>query len=309
MYCPILKGKQFELAALRELIGAVNSDNIRPLIEPINLSLGPVASTVAELFAAGIASWVVINPSQGEFISNPGLDISFLLNQQLSGVSNGVATYVPCIKIIDDGDAIARALLREAPGSFVAYVEGTISSALLVELMRASIVVLNGDKNDYSVWHSLPFVVIYRDGFDKKSRNLDYGVESFYSKLHLDYRGYANAIGFGDYTVLCERLIEGGGPAYVVTIHLSYLDPVRSTDMYVRHFSSFSDNASQSDPGGKFRESLTLLVSYVHANPTKFVNTVGLQEFFNFHQSGHYPGLGIVKKLSIKHHIQTLSTL
>lgn len=307
MYFPILKGKQFELAAIRELVGQVPANNVCPVVEPVNSALGPLIATISELSAAGINPWVVVNPSRGDFIANAGLDIGPLLDQQLASTGNGPGGYVPCIKILDDSDISARALLRDSTRPVVAYVEGAISSTLAAELMRASAVLLNLDKNNYSAWRQLPAVVLYHDGFDKKSRNLDYPVESFYSRLHTDYRNFPNARGFGDYTILCERLIEGGGPAYVVTIHLSYLDLSRSTHMYVRHFSSFSDNNSQSDPAGKFREALTLLISYVNANQAKFVNTTGLQELFVLNSTGHYPGLGIVKKLSIKHHVQTLS--
>jgi hypothetical protein len=308
MYYPILKGKQFELAALRELIGHIPLNNVCPILEPVNVSLGPLASTISELSSVGVNPWVVINPSQSEFLSRAGSNISVALSQQLSIINDGAGRFVSCIKIIDEDDVFARALLREASGPFVAYVEGEISAALLAELMRASVVVLNGGKNRNSLWRNLRSVVLYHDGFQKKSRNLDYPPESSYASLHIDYRNFQNVIGFADYTILCERLMGGGGPAYVVTIHLSYLDPSRSNHMLVRHFSSFSDNESQSDPAGKFREALTLLVGYVASNPLKFINTVGLQEFFDLHTTGHYPGLGVVKKISIKHHVQTLST-
>lgn len=308
MYYPILKGKQFELTALKELVGHIPANNVCPVLEPVNLNLAPLATTVSELTAAGITSWVVINPSQSEFVSGSGSNITASLRTHLATVGTGQGSFVPCIKIRDASDAPAIALLRSFTIPFVAYVEGVVNAALVVDLMRASAVALNPDKTDFSVWGVLPRAVLYHDGFDKKTRNLDYGSESYYSNFHNGYRSFPNAIGFGDYTILSERLVEGGGPAFVVTLHMSYLDPFRSNQMYVRHFSSYSDNDSQSDPGGKFREALDLLISYVSTNPGNFVNTAGLQEFITLHGTRHYPGLGIVKKISIKHHIQTLSS-
>lgn len=35
MYFPHLRGKQFELIALRELVGVLNSDKVMPIIEPL----------------------------------------------------------------------------------------------------------------------------------------------------------------------------------------------------------------------------------------------------------------------------------
>ncbi|MDX9672715.1 MULTISPECIES: sce7725 family protein [unclassified Pseudomonas] len=308
MYYPILKGKQFELTALKELVGHIPASNVCPILEPVNLNLAPLATTVSELTAAGITSWVVINPSQSEFVTGSGSNITASLRTHLATVGTGQGSFVPCIKIRDASDAPAIALLRSFTIPFVAYVEGVVTPALVVDLMRASAVALNPDKTDFSVWGVLPRAVLYHDGFDKKTRNLDYGTESYYSNFHNGYRSFPNAIGFGDYTILSERLVEGGGPAFVVTLHMSYLDPFRSNQMYVRHFSSYSDNDSQSDPGGKFREALDLLISYVSTNPGNFVNTAGLQEFITLHGTRHYPGLGVVKKISIKHHIQTLSS-
>ena len=308
MYYPILKGKQFELTALRELVGHIASSNVCPILEPVNLNLAPLATTISELTAAGISSWVVINPSQSEFASDSASNIFASLRTHLATIGTGQGSFVPCIKIRDASDAPAIALLKSFTIPFVAYIEGIVTPALVADLMRASAVALNPDKTNISVWEALPRAVLFHDGFDKKTRNLDYGIESYYSSLHNGYRAFPNAIGFGDYTILSERLVEGGGPAFVVTLHMSYLDPSRSTKMYVRHFSSYSDNDSQSDPGGKFREALDLLISHVSTNPGNFINTAGLQEFITLHGTRHYPGLGIVKKASIKHHIQTLST-
>ncbi|MDT8926009.1 sce7725 family protein [Pseudomonas taiwanensis] len=308
MYYPILKGKQFELNALRELVGHIPSSNVCPILEPVNLNLAPLGTTISELTTSGISPWVVINPSQSEFASGATSNIFSSLRTNLATIGTGQGSFVPCIKIRDASDAPAIALLKSFTIPFVAYVEGIVTPALVEDLMRASAVALNPDKTDFSVWGTLPRAVLFHDGFDKKTRNLDYGTESFYSNLHNGYRAFPNAIGFGDFTILSERLVEGGGPAFVVTLHMSYLDPSRSTQMYVRHFSSYSDNDSQSDPGGKFREALDLLISHISTNPGNFVNTAGLQEFITLHATRHYPGLGVVKKISIKHHIQTLSS-
>ncbi|MBN4174345.1 hypothetical protein GSU75_05806 [Pseudomonas savastanoi pv. phaseolicola] len=307
MYYPILKGKQFELAALKELIGYIPTGNVCPILEPVNSNLGPLVATISELTTSGVSCWVVINPSQSDFVGGSGSTITASLNTLFAALGVYPNLCIPCVKIRGADDLSAIALLRSLPAPFVAYVEGAITPALNLDLMRASVVAINPGKTEHSVWGNLPRVVLFHDGFDKKSRNLDYGIESFYSNYHTEYSLHSNAIGFGDYTILSERFSEGGGPAYVVTLHLSYLDSLRLSNMYVRHFSSYSDNDSQSDPGGKFREALDLLVLHVTANPANFANTAGLQEFISLHGTRHYPGLGVVKKISIKHHIQTLS--
>lgn len=307
MYTPILKGKQFELAALKELIGHIPAQNVHPIIEPVNSSLGQLTATVIELAKNSVVPWVIINPDQGNYSNSHNTNIASALNIEISKKTTNQFIYTPCIRIKNEKDYNAISLLGKTPTPFVAYIEEDITLALLKILKTASVVVLNPDKNHLSIWNQLTSVVLYHDGFAKQTRNLDYPQESFYSRLHLDYRNFPNAIGFGDYTILSERFSEGGGPAYVVTLHLSYLDSARQQQMFIRHFSSFTDTLSQSDPGGKFLEALDLLITYVNNNTTKFLMTQGLQDFYKYHRLQHYPGLGIAKKMSIKHHIQTLS--
>lgn len=306
MYYPILKGKQYELAAINELVVSLPLGNVCPILEPVNSNLAGIAKTISELSGVGVTPWVVINPSQRDF-RGAGTDITHLLVSSLSSVSSGAGAFIPCVKVSGPSDHLAISLLRNFPNKFVAYVEGAIDLSLSKDLARASIVALNPYKVEYPLWASIPSVVLFRDGFEKKSRNLDYPSESFYSPLHIDYKAHPNAIGFGDYTIVSERFSEGGGPAYVVTLHLSYHDLSRSGHMYMSHFSSFSDTNNQSDIAGKFREALDLLMTHHHGHPGKYLNTHGMQAFSALHASRHYPNLGIVKKHAIKHHVQTLS--
>lgn len=306
MYYPILKGKQFELAALKELIGHIPANNVCPILEPVKINLSAISSSILDLSAYGITPWIIINPSQGDFVGT--MLTSTTLLSQLNAMSGVAGQFMPCVKVHDETDTSAINLLRTLPTPFVAYVEGEITSTLASDLTRASIIALDPDKTPQSIWGNFSAIVLFKDCFDKKTRNLDYPIESFYSDLHINYRLASNAVGFGDYTIMGRRFSDGGGPAYVVTLHLSYLDPARQNNMYVRHFSSHSDNTSQSDPGGKFREALDLLTFHVNSNPGNFINTEGLQEFYTYYGSRHYPGLGIAKKCSIKHHIKTLST-
>lgn len=307
MYYPILKGKQYELAALKELIGHIPPNNVCPILEPVKVNLSAIATSIFSLSRYGITPWVIINPSQGDF-SGAASTITTPLLSQLTILGGGTGQFIPCIKVCGATDVSGINLLRTLQTPFVAYVEGEITPILASYLMRASIIALDPNQIDHSILRNFSSIVLFRDSFDKKTRNLDYGTESYYSELHTNYRLTPNAIGFGDYTILGQRFSKGGGPAYVVTLHLSYLDQTRLSHMYVRHFSSHSDSTSQSDPGGKFREALSLLVLHVNSNSMNFINTEGLQEFYKYHNSRHYPGLGIAKKCSIKHHIQTLST-
>ena len=51
------------------------------------------------------------------------------------------------------------------------------------------------------------------------------------------------------------------------------------------------------------------LIAFLDDEPSgqKVDNTSAIEEFRYLHERQHYPGLGYVKKLSMKHHIETLA--
>jgi len=127
------------------------------------------------------------------------------------------------------------------------------------------------------------------------------------SHFGLEFGDNKNVIGFSDYTIVGKEFVESGGPAYVVAIHLSYINDENFDEMYVRHFSSYDDN-SPADPGGKFIAALQKLVAEANLKTSIFYPTKAISEFIEINDRKHYPGLGQVKKLSIKHHIETITT-
>lgn len=75
--------------------------------------------------------------------------------------------------------------------------------------------------------------------------------------------------------------------------------------MYIRHFISKS-NDTPTDPAGKFAEALAKLVERVEEDDLIFKSDA-YRQYKDFHDRGHFPGLGVVKKLSMQHHIETLA--
>ncbi|WNF45171.1 sce7725 family protein [Pseudomonas sp. SG20056] len=294
MYYPILRGKQFELIALRELAGHIQPDVIRPVIEPVRGNLAPLIKTVEVLSESGIVPLVIINPTIGDFAKG---------SDGLLELFKTTENFTPCIKVRSAEDLSLLAKLGLSLSDSAIFIEGGIDKELLGQLKEASCVLVNKDKAHSGAISRLNNVVLYGDFFEKKVRNADYKEKSFYSSLHTEWRTYKNAIGFGDYTILSEEYSEAGGPAYVVTIHLSYVDDDEFDAMYVRHFSSFNDD-SPANPGGKFKSALDKVSDYIIENPGVFVETRGLNELLNL-RGNPFPGLGQVKKYSMKHHIET----
>lgn len=297
MYYPILRGKQFELIALRELAEKLSPETVTPLIEPVRSNLKPLTATIECLYDQGITPVIVVNPTLGDF-SKLEVNLSDTLNKAVKN------KFIPCIKI-SPKRKISEETQRHINNETAVFIEGSIDRTTIALINDAKFTFVNTDKVSSAAIPLLRNLILYRDSFDKQSRNADYEDCSFYSNSHVDYKQTTNAIGFGDFTILSEDYSESGGPAYVVTIHLSYIDGEQFDSMYVCHFSSFNDD-SPTNPGGKFRDALQKLIKNVNENPRKFYNSSGLTGLLSLSDKP-FPGLGIVKKMSLKHHIETIA--
>ncbi|WP_431702161.1 sce7725 family protein [Pseudomonas sp. BR20] len=301
MYYPILKAKRHELNSLYDLSSRLNAAKYRPVIEPVNRSFVEVFDAVEELHKHSVQPLVVINPSQGFFSSATSANVF----SQLQSNTKSANRFTPCIKVRDSSDSISLSLLSMYPGAAV-YLENDALMSSVALLNTASLVILNQQKVDSDVVDKLSKVVLYADNFAKKKRNADYGASSFYSNLHVSYKKRKNAVGFGDFTIMAEEYSESGGPAYVVAIHASHIDALLPNSIQVRHFLSTTGGTLPTNPGGKYLEALDKLINFDAINPGFFDSTLGMGEFKASHAVGHYPGLGIVKEMSIKHHIESV---
>ncbi|WPN59411.1 sce7725 family protein [Pseudomonas sp. P9_31] len=296
MYFPILKGKQNELIALRELSEIIDAQYIKPVVEPVRENISPLKRTIKQLADNGIIPLVVINPSLGDYAGGEDLISQFLQEEE--------GAYLPCVKIKSPQDSAAIGLFQSFRGRAAAYIESSVDRAMVDVINESVYTLVNPVRVSSAAFAQLRNKVVYGDFFKKEVKNSDYAEDSLFSGLHTEYREFDNVVGFGDFTILSEDYSESGGPAYVVAVHLSYINREEYDAMHVRHFSSYDDR-TPTNPGGKFMDALNKLVQYVTVNPNKFTRTTGLGEFFTLHASRHYPGLGHVKKISIKHHIET----
>ena len=141
--------------------------------------------------------------------------------------------------------------------------------------------------------------VMLKDRFNKRNRNTDYinTIDEFYSNDHLYYQD-DKYIGFSDYSIVGEEFSETGFAPYAVAIHIVYFDD--KNNLRIHHFVSDSNN-DISDPAGKFYEALEKLVEW---NKEKQLRTEGMKQFEEMYRTQTYSGLGVVKKLSIMHHLE-----
>lgn len=146
--------------------------------------------------------------------------------------------------------------------------------------------------------------ILLRDGFERR-RNADHPFVEEFSDLHVTFEE-EDMDGFGDFLIVGDDFSEGGGPAYAVAIHLTFIDPEKDDVMFINHFVS-TTNDTPTDPAGKFEQALSKLVAVLDSGNSKLLESAAIAEFRELHANGHFPGLGHVKKLSMKHHIETLA--
>ena len=300
MYFPYLRGRQFELIALRDLVDkGVLSDKIIPIIESVKLS-STLIKTIESYGKKGKQLGIIVNPKVGGF----KIDIEEEKNQKLK---NSLLTS------LKENDYILYMILLSAnlnPDEFIKNHKdnmGTIcDNKDAIPVYEANFAKMKVKYNlipDESGFRRKirNNRVLLADKFNKQERNNDYIEidDEPFSEDHLYYvdDGY---IGFSDYTVVGKEYNDTGFAPYAVAIHIVYFDSDKS--LRVKHFVSDS-NDDISDPAGKFQEALSKLVEW---NKKKQIKTVAMKEFEDLYRREAYPGLGAVKKLSIMHHLELI---
>ena len=309
MYYPYFRGKQFELITIREKALLLAQKRFVPIIEPVRESLGGLERTLKAISEANGRAIVIVNPYHGDH-GNDGTNISALLQGGFIGndkISAGI--------LLRSNTSLADAEVcfqthKEHHPAFVhaGFNEPKALAQSLGDALGASTHVFVSSPADtlYRKHFNGSTRILVQDGFERR-KNSDYAKNSpeKFSELHVTYQDLGMA-GFGDFLIVGDVYSEGGGPAYAVAIHLTYIDPDNDNVMYVHHFVS-TTNDTPTDPAGKFAQALKKLIDKLDTGNSKLLETSSIKEFRDLHAKKHFPGLGYVKKLSMIHHIETLA--
>jgi hypothetical protein len=304
MYFPYLRGRQFELIAIRELIEqSLIGESIIPVIEPVKLS-SALLKTMSVFQKNDRRLGLVRNPRVGSFKK----DLADKKNEknkdkfyQLLNTPN-ILTF-----LFVDANIAANYSSLESGGIKRLDVATICASPDAISHFESFFT------SGYPRFNFIPDESVYRrrlprqkilfeDRFPKKSRNVDYAdlEDEPFSSDHIYYSqdGY---IGFSDFSVIGDDYSETGFAPYAVAIHIVYFDAEKN--LRIRHFVS-ETNDDITDPAGKFSEALEKLVEW---NRTQRLDTFGIRTFEEMYRSHTYPGLGTVKKLSIMHHLELMN--
>jgi len=300
MYFPYLRGKQFELIAIRELIENDKiGNNILPIIEIVSLS--PTLRILVErVIEKNKQICLIHNPKVGNSVDDLDEIASFIHKYRdednvLVGhiVTRNSENEISKVHFCDSNKLIYIHPSRNAHKNYEMLCSkiGAPKYNIIDESARRRI-----KKNK----------VLLKDSFPQQVRNSDYldiPYEDF-SEEHVFYKdeGYD---GFADYSVITSDFSDGGFAPYAVAIHI--IDYAEMDDSFiVRHFVSDSNYDIQ-NPAGKFSEALGKLVDWNKNDNHRSIKTIALDTFQEYYDVGKFPGLGVVKKLSIMHHIELVN--
>lgn len=308
MYHPYFRGKQFELITVRETAGVMAKAGFVPIIEPVKETLNGLDRALNAVCEAKGQAIVVVNPYHGDHAID-GVGISDLLNKKYLD-KPGIAAGILLTGSMDVPKALDCYRAHNDHNPTFIHASFTDAKALATEITpfmtdSQHVFFEKHCGKPYQGYFKGSQRILIRDGFQKR-RNADHMAVEHFSDLNVTF-AEEGMNGFGDFLIVGDEYSEGGGPAYAVAIHLTFIDPKQDNVMYIYHFVS-KDKDTPTDPAGKFSQALDKLIAKLDSGSSNLVETSSIKAFRELHAKSHFPGLGQVKKLSMIHHIETLAS-
>jgi hypothetical protein len=309
MYYPFLRARQFELISLRELaIEGATQGLIIPILEPVKFTFNNLNLAYNVFVERNQKVYLIVNPSVGELIgdSNHYLDYLNELNNEIVFPAfhyrnNNGSNFEYITKSINKYELSQCMLICKNDIS-----ENDEEFKTLSQLAQITVINIEDPTRNRAIHRFVQSIgktyIRLDDLFEKQARNSDFlSIEEHrFSEEHI-YYSQENFTGFSDYTVLSSEYSDGGSTPRAVVIHLTYVN--QQNQIMIRHFTS-NTNDSIANIQGKFAEAAEKAVRYCRLN---HLTNSAIEELENYFDEQHYPGLGTVKKISIKNHLLVVS--
>ncbi len=306
MYYPYLRGKQFELLALREFVtNYAGTCHVFPIIEPVKTSFNSMKLAIKKLNEVKVPFALIINPKKGELVGKFETVLAEL-DEVLSE-----AIWTPAY-IVDyrNSKGISANITEQNYSSVMLICDDSVDTnqaafKQLLELDQVLKVVFADNNRSFKreLSRLQKEAIRIDDKFNAQKRNSDYEnipEEQFSEEVF--YYKEDNFAGFSDYTVLSSEYIDGGMLPKALAIHFTYQ---KNKEIWIRHFVS-DTNDDNSNIQGKFAEAAVKAIGFFEQLP--FTNNA-IEELKRYYTTEQYPGLGVLKKLSIKSHLELINNI
>lgn len=308
MYYPYLRGKQNELILLRENAKLISDSFMVPIIEPVKKNSAPFNKAIKSLIAENVEFILIVNPKHGDYKSNPLPLIENVIDITKDYEKFSIAYIVDASSsLLDVKDFLNRHIDKSIVFIHNGFPKPKELADLLEEFKNIKKHIFMDNQKLYQRQFKKENIerILIRDGFNKKDSNGEYQNDEPFSELHLTFKD-EGMDGFGDFLIAGNNYSESGGPAYNVAIHLTYFNEDKI--MNIRHFlSDKMEIPTPKDPAGKFAEALLRLIDAVEEEDSLIFKSEAYMKFRELYETGHFPGLGVVKKVSMQHHLELLS--
>jgi hypothetical protein len=299
MYFPYLRGKQYELIAMRELVERkLVSGNIIPIIEPVKAS--PYLINFIQTYLKENNNFGIIqNPNYGTFLQEIEQNTMKSYKEKYLSTISSNSCFLPVYILDKNVNRIAPLSIRQESIGICYDKDIVLFIAELSKKYNVGMYMIPDERTFKREIQGNKILMV--DNFKKQIKNADYAnsVDEFFSEDHLYFKeeGYK---GFSDFSIIGNDYSESGFAPYAVVIHMVYFDS--SSKLRVHHFVSNS-NDDYTDPAGKFKEAVEKLVESSLIDK----DTFAYKEFEKYYNNRKYSGLGVIKKLSLMHHIEIIS--
>jgi len=308
MYYPYLRGKQFELIALREFADAHSNYKVVPIIEPVKSTFNSMSLAVNAMKTKNLKFVLILNPQVGDIKDN-----TILIEQSLTNELSDNSAWCPAFIVTNSNQnrITTHIIEKEYNNVFLICKDNLDSSAQsLIQLFKMQnitniVISANNSRLKRLANKNNKSIIRLDDSFISQSKNSSYVSipEEMFSEEYKYFEddGFA---GISDYTTLPSNFIDGGMRPWAVAIHWTY--EKGNEAIWVKHFVSDSNDGLE-NVQGKFLEAGRKAVDFF--NSTQITSNRAIEELRTFIQNSQYPGLGVIKKLSIKNHIELLNQI
>lgn len=310
MYYPYLRAKQFELLAVREFASQLESDDrkIFPIMEPVKKTFSSLNKAMKILVEKRFPFALIINPQVGEIVGDTAL-IEDSIPEDIKECDFFYPAYI--VHATASYRAIESHIAEKGYRNVMLILSnvGDIDNPDFISLYsndNIRIIIIEQENRTLKrrLLNSGKSVVLLKDNFNTQKRNSDYlnQCDELFTEEHSFYEGDGYS-GFSDYTTIGKDFLEGGRLPYAVAIHLTYKK--NQEQVWIRHFVS-DTNDDNSNIQGKFGEAARKAVRFLDEKNMHYHACEELREYYN---TETYPGLGMIKKLSIKNHLELMNDI
>lgn len=281
MYYPYFRGKQFDLLALKTLIEEERlSKKIIPIIEPVKNS-PTLKKFLALTQTKNHFIFIIENPQAGDFLKEEGytelqeLDMpkAAIIDQSLETMA-----LVPELLVVFESSPVLMSDWQVSTSKVLVHEEFRLLQKIQGEL------ILSED----------PFTRLPRTSFYLEKE------DELFSNTHLTFhkKGF---IGFSDFSIDSRIYYDQSYPSPILSLHLVYFE---GGNLRIHHFLSEEELPSQKQ---KFMDLMNKITSFGIDKLCGEQPTLGLQLLLENQAQDKFPGMGVMRKAAVMHHMELMS--